>query len=392
MTGRSFAPRLGSEGSSTGRALDGPGKECLLDGPDVFFRGVVEGMRCGIVTVDQEGCVLTVNELAREILELDTPVEAGRPVRDVLARHPRLAEVLIDALEMSQLPNRAEMEIRSREDDGRTIGFTISPIVAEGQQHGVALFFKDLTQVERQEEQERLRDRLAALGQMAASLAHEIRNPLASIEVMATLLRRKLARCGAGDDALVSVEKIAAEVARLNQTVTRGLEFARPIAPEMQLRPLAAALDEALAEARARFAGSRVTVERSYEAAAPNVEHDPTLMRQVFTNILVNAYQAVGETGRIVLYVRPVARPERQPGAVEVVIRDDGPGIPPEVRDKIFYPFVTTKEGGSGIGLAMARKIIECHHGMIDVAVGERGGTAFTLRLPVAVDHGQGRG
>ena len=99
-----------------------------------------------------------------------------------------------------------------------------------------------------------------------------------------------------------------------------------------------------------------------------------------------------GETGKIEVDVRPVARPERRPGAVEVVIRDDGPGIPAEVRDKIFYPFVTTKEGGSGIGLAMARKIVECHHGMIDVAVGEQGGTAFTLRLPVAVDHGQGRG
>ncbi|MDQ7005765.1 MAG: ATP-binding protein [Acidobacteriota bacterium] len=392
LTGSSSVTRLDPEGSSTCRAPDGVGKECLLDGPDVFFRGVVEGMRCGIVTVDQEGCVLTVNELAREILELDEPVAQGRPVRDALARHPRLAEVLIDALEMSQLPNRAEMEIRSREDDGRTIGFTISPIVAEGRQLGVALFFKDLTQVERQEEQDRLRDRLAALGQMAASLAHEIRNPLASIEVMATLLRRKLARCGAGDDALASVEKIAAEVARLNQTVTRGLEFARPIAPEMQRRSLAAALDEALAEARARFPDSQVIVERRYDPQAPDVEHDPALMRQVFTNILVNAYQAVGEEGKIEVDIRPVARPQRQPGAVDVTIRDDGPGIPPEVRDKIFYPFVTTKEGGSGIGLAMARKIVECHHGMIDVSVGEQGGTAFTLRLPVAVDDGQGRG
>lgn len=387
MTGSSSTTRF----PVAGEAAQCPGSESpkddrVLAGRDVFFRRVVEGMRCGIVTVDTGGRVLTVNDLAREILDIEGPVTPGSPVQEALERHPRLAEILIDALGMSQLPNRAEIEIRSREDDGRTIGFTISPITDREEQLGVALFFKDLTQVERQEEQERLRDRLAALGQMAASMAHEIRNPLASIEVMATLLKRRLQRKEGLEEDLELVEQIAAEVARLNRTVTQGLEFARPISPEMQERSLSEVLDEALGEAQARFADSHVQVHRGYDAQVPAVPQDAALMRQVFTNILLNAYQALDGEGHIELEVQPVARPEQEPGAVDVVITDDGPGIPPEVLDKIFHPFVTTKQTGSGIGLAMARKIVECHHGMIDVEVGPDGGTSFRIRLPVMLD------
>ncbi len=340
-------------------------------------------MRCGIVTVDREGCVLTVNDLAREILDIEDPVESGRPVDEALARHPRLAEVLVDSLEMSRLPNRAEMEIRSREDDGRTIGFTISPIADGEDVLGVACFFKDLTQVERQEEQERLRDRLAALGQMAASMAHEIRNPLASIDVMASLLKRKLRARGEEQEL---VEKIAAEVARLNRTVTQGLEFARPLVPERQAVALDEVLTQSVSEVQARYPESAVSIRWLFDDALPASPIDGALMRQVFVNILANAYDALGGHGEIEIAICPVSRPDREPGAIDVVIRDTGPGIPEDLQDKIFYPFVTTKENGSGIGLAMARKIVECHHGMIDVESTPEGGTAFRVRLPLQAE------
>lgn len=336
-------------------------------------------MRCGIVTVDKAGRVLTVNELAREILEITAADISERPVREVLAHHPRLAEVLIDSLHMTHLPNRAEMEIRSREDDGRTIGFTISTIPGADGAEGVALFFKDLTLVERQEEQERLRDRLAALGQMAASLAHEIRNPLASIDVTATLLRRRLS--GRDEDARL-VDKIVAEVARLNRTVTQSLEFARALAPERSLQAIPPLVDQALDEALSRFPDHHVEVERLYDGETPVGVVDGPLLRQVFVNLVVNAVEAMGGRGQLTAVVRPVARPERQPGAVEILIRDTGPGIPSEMLDKIFSPFITTKRDGSGIGLAVARKIVECHHGLIDVETTPGAGCAFRVRLP----------
>jgi len=351
----------------------------VLAAPDAFYRKVVEGMRCAIITVDREGHVLTINQLAREILELRDEFPPLGAVEEVFAAHPRLAAVLRDSLEMSFLPNRAELEIRSREEDGRTIGFTISPIPGDDGPEGIALFFKDLTQVERQEERERLRDRLAALGEMAASLAHEIRNPLASIEVTATLLTRKV---GEENGVRPLVEKIAAEVERLNRTVTGGLEFARAITPARVEQPIPPLLDAALEEARSRFPRGAIAIERVFDAGLPPAMVDGHLLRQAFANVIANALEAMGETGRLTLEARRVAPQGVDPMAVEVTIRDSGPGIAAEVREKIFHPFVTTKKGGSGIGLAMARKIVECHHGRIDVRSSPGEGTAFRIRIP----------
>ena len=312
---------------------------------DSFFRKVVEGMRCAIITVDRAGRVLTVNHLAREILELPQAEPAGRPVEEVFAAHPRLAAVLRDSLEMTFLPNRAEMEIRSREDDGRTIGFTISPIPGENGPEGVALFFKDLTLVERQEEQERLRDRLAALGQMAASLAHEIRNPLASIDVTATLLLRRL---GDGNGVQELVEKIAEDVRRLNRTVTGGLEFARTLTLERAAQPLPPLLDAALEESRHRFPGDAIEIERRYDPDLPEAEVDGHLLRQALVNVIANALEALEGRGRLTLEAHAVARPQHEPVAVEP--RDQGrrPGDPGRGAREDLPPVRDHQEGRLG--------------------------------------------
>jgi PAS domain S-box-containing protein len=350
---------------------------------ELFYRRVVEGMRCGIITVDVHGRVITVNEHARDILEMEESIEPGGPVREVLGHHPRLAEVLVEALEMSYLPNRAEMEIRTRSEDGRTIGFTISPIVEDDAPRGVALFFKDLTQVERREEQDRLRDRLAALGQMAASMAHEIRNPLASIDVTATLLKRRLK--GHDEEIERAIVRILDEVARLNRTITQGLEFTRTVSLARVPARLAEVVEDALGEASNRFAGHTIAIDRHFDEDLPEAEIDVTRMRQVFVNLIVNAFESFdGASGRIALTVRRAPGHADPHGAVDVMIEDDGPGIPDEVREKLFYPFVTTKREGSGIGLAMARKIVEAHAGHIDVRTKRGEGTEFRIRLPEA--------
>lgn len=347
---------------------------------DSFFRNVVQGMRCGIITVDRFGRVILANELARQILQIDREEVELLPVSDVLAHHPRLAEVLVESLSMSHLPNRAEMEIRSREDDGRTIGFTISTIPGESSPEGVALFFKDLTQVEQREERERLRDRLAALGEMAASLAHEIRNPLASIEVTATLLRRRIA--GREED-LRLVDKIAAEVSRLNRLVTQSLEYARVLSPDTLLQSVVPLVERALDEALSRFPNHKLQLSRDFDPATPAVRVDANLIQQVFVNLIVNAIEAMHGEGVLSVEIRPVGRAGGPPRGVEVAVRDSGPGISEEVREKIFSPFITTKKTGSGIGLAVARKIVECHHGLIDVETEAGVGATFRVRLPL---------
>ena len=198
---------------------------------------------------------------------------------------------------MTTLPNRAEIDLRCRSQKGKTIGFTLSMVPGpDGTPEGAAIFFKDLTYVEHREEQERLRDRLAALGQMAANLAHEIRNPLASIEVTCSLLKRKLPPEPAARDLL---DKIVAEVRRLNRTITSSLEFVRPLSLTLASARLEPVLDEAITVALGRRGRPEIRVERRYAAALPPFLMDPAQVRQVFENLLINAMEAMGDRGTV---------------------------------------------------------------------------------------------
>src|SRR5690606_17771858 len=158
---------------------------------DRFFRNMVASMRNGVLAVTRDGNLAVMNEEAYRIFSLQPdPGDIGRPYAEVLRMHPDIVRVIGSAFELEHLPNRVELRLKAT---GRVIGYTLSHIRDEdGAVEGAALFFKDLTRVEQLEERERLRDRLAALGEMAAAMAHELKNPLAGIEVMAGLLRRKV--------------------------------------------------------------------------------------------------------------------------------------------------------------------------------------------------------
>jgi signal transduction histidine kinase len=350
-------------------------------------------MRCGILAVDRSGRLLLLNDLARQILEVGPEVAGGQDVRQVLVDHPQLAQILLESFSMTTLPNRAEIDLRCRSQKGKTIGFTLSMVPGgDGTTEGAAIFFKDLTYVEHREEQERLRDRLAALGQMAANLAHEIRNPLASIEVTCSLLKRRLPPEPAARDLL---DKIVAEVRRLNRTITSSLEFVRPLSLTLASARLEPVLEEAITVALGRRGRPGIRVERRYAASLPAFLLDPGQMRQVFENLLINAMEAVGEQGTVTVEsdvaLAPAAastpyRPSDRPAFdryVVVRVRDDGPGIPEDAQAKLFYPFYTTKKQGSGVGLSMARKIVDCHRGLIDVESHPGQGAVFTVRLPM---------
>ena len=207
---------------------------------------------------------------------------------------------------MSSLPNRAELDIQTGEGHPKTIGFTLSMIAGDDGPAGAAIFFKDLTQIEHKEEQERLKDRLAALGQMAASLAHEIRNPLASIDVSCALLGRKLA-----DDAEARelLSKIAAEIQRLNQTITSSLEFVKPVAPTLACSDLASVLREAIDIARERRARPGVAISLEVSDEIPPFLMDRQQMRQVFENLVLNAIEAVGTSGEVSVEAESIPAP-----------------------------------------------------------------------------------
>ena len=381
----------------------------VRDGDRDFFRGLIEGMRCGILTIDRDGRVVMINEHARGILELERLPSAGDPLDMALAGHPQLAQILRESFSMSSLPNRAEIDLRCRSDRGKTIGFTLSMVPGDdGTPVGAAIFFKDLTYVEHKEEQERLRDRLAALGQMAANLAHEIRNPLASIAVSCSLLKRRVDGADPGTRDLL--DKIIAEVRRLNRTITSSLEFVRPLSLTLAPASVETVLDEAFTVATGRRGRPGVAIERVYRTASEPMLMDRAQLRQVFENLLLNALEAMGESGRLVVECAtapaPVSAstPYRPAGARDsdpwqgfdryavVRITDTGSGIAEEHLDKLFYPFFTTKKQGSGVGLSMARKIVDSHRGLIDVESRPGAGTTFTVRLPMATGRNGGQG
>jgi signal transduction histidine kinase len=363
-----------------------------------FLQGLVQGMRCGILTIDSERRVRLLNRVGRRVLGLPH-VREGAPLEAALAAHPRVIQVLEDSFSTPILPNRAEVELGGTPGSGKTIGFTLSRVSdADGQPRGTAMFFKDLTQIEHREEQERLRDRLAELGQLAASVAHEIRNPLASIEVTCGLLRRRL-----GGDARAPelLDKIVAEVRRMEATVGSTLEYVRPMPLALEQVPLEPELDRAI-EAVSRLESCRAVEFRRAYAAEPTVFlMDRALLRQAFENLLLNAIEAMGGRGTVRVGTEVIEaptdasvpwipagarRPDSWPEASRfalVRVVDTGCGIEAEDLDQIFSPLFTTKKQGSGIGLAMVRKIVSGHRGLIDVDSRPGAGAEFTVRLPM---------
>src|SRR6202049_5188282 len=240
------------------------------------------------------------------------------------------------------------------------------------------------------QEEARRSERLAALGQMSAGLAHEIRNPLGVIKGSAEMLQQKL-----GEQNPLATELagyISTETNRLSALVTRFLDFARPLHAELTPQDITSVLDRAVHDVAMthKEEGASVRVERQYQQNLPLVPLDESLSEQAFVNLIQNAYDAMGGGGGTLRVVAARAKSSNQAG-VEVRIEDTGPGIPDELREQIFNPFVTTKKTGVGLGLSIVSRIIDGHHGTIRVedknngATGQQG-ARFVIFFPSRVE------
>ena len=240
--------------------------------------------------------------------------------------------------------------------------------------------------LEQAQAEARRSERLAALGQLSAGLAHEIRNPLGVIKGSAEILTQKLQ---ASDElARELAGYISTEVNRLGALVTEFLDFARPLHAQLHPADLIALLDRVLQIVADRFAGKGrpVRVERRYPGGLPLVPLDESLCEQAFLNLVQNAYEAMHDQdpdqgGRLLVEVRPTKQNERQ--GVELRLADTGPGVPEEMREEIFNPFVTTKKTGVGLGLSIVSKVMDGHQGTIHVENAPEGGAVFTLFFPL---------
>jgi signal transduction histidine kinase len=359
---------------------------------DRFFRHVVSSMRNGVIAFRRDGTLALLNDEAYRIFGLTAaPGDVGRPFADVFRERPEIIRVFSSAFELSYLPNRAELRLKEL---NRVIGYTLSQVKDDSATPiGAVLFFKDLTQVEQLEERERLRDRLVSLGEMAAGIAHELKNPLAGIEVMAGLLRRQVP---ASKDAQSLLADILSEAKLANAIVVEMLEFVRPVRLQVEKTDLADVLQQSVTMAESKAPRGEVVVRTHLDPRLPMIESDHHQLSQVFTNLVANAFEALDGKGRITISA-VIGAIDSDPAfagmspstpAVIVEVADDGPGIPAELTDRIFNPFFTTKVTGTGLGLAIVRKIVDAHDGRIDVVSAPETGTRFRVTLPVTSGSG----
>src|SRR5215813_727566 len=358
-----------------------PGEENRL------FRHIVSSMRNGVLAVHRNGTLALMNDEAYRIFSMSAqPDDIGRPFTDVLRTRADVVRVLTAAFELNHLPNRAELRLKELD---RVIGYTLSLVKDDtADTIGAVMFFKDLTRVEQLEERERLRDRLASLGEMAAGIAHELKNPLAGIEVMAGLLRRQVPD---SKDAQALVADILSEAKLANAIVVEMVEFVRPVRLQVERTDIGDVLHQSVTMAESKASRGQVIVKVDVEPGLPQIQADHHQLSQVFTNLIANAFEALDGKGHLAITAMTSAI-EADPAfahvhpptpAVVVEVADDGPGVAAETTDKIFNPFFTTKVTGTGLGLAIVRKIVDAHDGRIDVSSEQGLGTKFRVTLPV---------
>lgn len=337
---------------------------------------IVESLTAGLFVVDGAGRIGILNPAGRRLLRL--PASAvSREYRQVLAAFGPLAAAIEEGLSTGRPIVRRKLEIAS---GGSVIhlGVTVSPLSGTPDRpHGVICLFTDLTPIIEMEDQLRLKDSLARVGELTAGIAHEFRNGLATIHGYARLIDL---------DALPAayrahVEGIRQETDSLGQVVTNFLNFARPeqvtFAP-VDLRAIVErAADELGPDARAR--GGDVTV----RGELPPVEGDEVLLKQAFSNLLRNAVEACAGASTPP-HIIVDGRIEH--GHARVSVDDNGPGVAEPDRDRIFQPFFTTKGHGTGLGLALVQKIVVTHNGRIHVARSPQGGASFQVALPLAAE------
>lgn len=328
---------------------------------------IVRSIASGLITADQSGRILGVNRAARDILRdpggslMNQPLSSVLPTYDAVPSGP---------------PKRAEARGRRADQTEFPMGYTVSPLLdAEGNSSGLLLAFQDLTEIKTLKEQAERAQRLAVLGQLAAGLAHEIRNPLSSISGSVEMVREGNA-LSPEDRRLLGI--VISEVERLNDLVTTMLQAGRPSQIHPEQRDLRVIASDVVAVARGEATTSNGL---SIEATAPGepilATVDPDRMRQVVWNLVKNAVQASPRHGTV-----EVRTGRDEEGRPFLEVADEGPGIAKAQRDRLFDVFYSGRSQGVGLGLALVKQIVDQHRGRVEILDRGTTGTCFRVTLP----------
>jgi two-component system sensor histidine kinase PilS (NtrC family) len=337
---------------------------------------ILENMSSGILVVDSKGKILTLNPAAGEILGFTREDLLFKRLEESIATvMPELSAELEYALSSEENKQRHEIVIKNKRGEQIPLGISISLLRDGGRKRGVIAVFQNLTEVREMQERIRKADRLAAIGELSAGIAHEIRNPLASISGSIEILHNEL---NLNEEQKRLMKLIMRESDRLNNIITDFLEFARMRPPAKREADIDKCLKDVLVLMgnNANF-GCGISIELDQQAVGGLVRIDEEQVRQVFLNLCINACESMEGHGKLRIETRFT-----DDNQLSIVFQDNGSGIEVDNLDHLFEPFFTTKDGGTGLGLAIANKIIEAHGGRIIYQNREPGGAEFRVMLP----------
>ncbi|HEX9114336.1 MAG TPA: ATP-binding protein, partial [Nitrospirota bacterium] len=278
---------------------------------------------------------------------------------------------LIATMERAERGLEARVDVKSFDDIGR-LGEAFNALLSKLE--------RARRRVERYHyEQMKRAERLASIGEMAAGIAHDIKNPLAGIAGVIQIIKKEETM---GDQKRVVLDEVLAQVQRMDKAVRNLLSFARPPEPKMTVSDINEIIGKLLDFLAPQFAKNHIMTERKLAPGLPWLTLDPDLLQQAFINIALNAIQAMPEGGKFIAETRTTKPTVETPGSVEIVFTDTGKGVQPENLVKIFNPFFTTRQQGTGLGLAITQRIIEQHGGEITVTSAPDKGATFTIVFP----------
>jgi PAS domain S-box-containing protein len=337
---------------------------------------VTRNMPAGLLVVNSTGIISSANPAAEHVLGIRGL--SFRRYSEALDAGSQLTSLIAECLTTGRIFRREEVRHFAPGGEARRLGVTISPIRrGEGKITGAICLLTDLTELTALQQQVQLKENLAALGELSAGIAHEFKNALATISGYAQLIRSETQQGEAHDYA----QNILDQTRNITHVVTEFLKYAKPLDISTDTVPLQPIVERVLAEISEALPKIRIRSEGPFGSVAG----DEGLLRQAFLNLARNAAEASAEApngGRVL--IRGEAVRQNENGFQRITIFDNGPGIPPDVRDKLFRPFFTTKANGTGLGLAVVQKIIVQHGGQVRARNRTEGGSAFIVTLPMS--------
>lgn len=359
-----------------------------LESMRIYYEDLLGSLQDAVVVVDPGGRIRSVNQAAEELIGLSAHPLNDRPFEQAFPHDRPLQELVRKTLESGR--TRTDFDARlTRSDGSQVVVSAVGSLIrdAEGEARGVVLALRDQTRIRDLEERLSRSDRLAALGTVAAGVAHEIRNPLAGLRGAAQLLEGERDFPPAFKEYTSVIIK---EVDRLAAIVETLLSFASPRAPVLRPYNLHQILDSLLFLEQAPLRDRGVSVQRLYDPQLPEILADPSEIRQLFLNLIRNGVEAMPGGGELTLRTR-YERSSQRCGGLSIAVAeiiDQGIGFDPEIERHLFTPFFTTKEGGTGLGLAICLRIVEDHGGAMEAGSQPGKGSSFRVMLPLAKQPG----